>query len=258
MNATDIEHGSAAELVCMSGVNNEGSGRPRLVKSNFADDYSTVSTAESAVSKSAQSSTRMKRAPKFRDSLQRRLSMERMPLRLSSSEIVHSLSEGSSEEVKTKQNLRASLQRRLSMERMPLRLSSSDVHSLSEESSGEHKAKTHLRASLQRRLTMTRSSLRQSGHSSSEDTGEDVFLLKDNKKKSEVQAADKWWKFVFVFSLISMTACILTLWLMYPYGARMSTEEVATMPWSNGCIGLDSCICPRVSPACEIRFRRTL
>ena len=94
--------------------------------------------------------------------------------------------------------------------------------------------------------------------SSSEDTGEDVFLLKDNKKKSEVQAADKWWKFVFVFSLISMTACILTLWLKYPYGARMSTEEVATMPWSNGCIGLDSCICPRVSPACEIRFRRTL
>ena len=94
--------------------------------------------------------------------------------------------------------------------------------------------------------------------SSSEGSSEDVFLLKDNKKKSEVQAADKWWKFVFVFSLISMTACVLTLWLEYPYGARMSTEEVATMPWSNGCVGLDSCICPRVSFPCEMSLRRTL
>ena len=73
------------------------------------------------------------------------------------------------------------------------------------------------------------------------------FLLKDNKKKMDVQAADKWWRFVFVFSIISTTACILSLWLKYPYGARMSSEEVAATPWSNGCNGLESCICPRVS-----------
>ena len=117
--------------------------------------------------------------------------------------------------------------------------------------STRRKPTQNLRSSLQRRLSMSASV-----NSSSEEGGEENdFLLEDSKKKTNVQAADGWWKFVFVFSLISMTACILTLWLKYPYGARMNTEEVATMPWSNGCIGLDSCICPRVSPACEIRLR---
>ncbi|EJK47714.1 hypothetical protein THAOC_33548 [Thalassiosira oceanica] len=120
------------------------------------------------------------------------------------------------------------------------------------------KTKPNLRASLQRRLskenlTSRRQSFAERVDPSSDETGKDDLL--ENKKKTEVRAADNWWKFVFVFSFISMTACVLTLWLEYPYGARMSTEEVATMPWSNGCVGLDSCICPRTTILkCWINF----
>lgn len=56
----------------------------------------------------------------------------------------------------------------------------------------------------------------------------------------------KWWHGFFLFSIISLIACIVTLWAPYPIGARMPTEMVAETPWSDGCQGdLESCICPR-------------
>jgi len=42
-----------------------------------------------------------------------------------------------------------------------------------------------------------------------------------------------------------MLACIITLWGPYPIGARVPSAIVATTPWSDGCQGLKSCICPR-------------
>ena len=73
------------------------------------------------------------------------------------------------------------------------------------------------------------------------------FLQKDNEGKEggSLRPNAKWWHGVFFFSLISMLACIITLWAPYPIGARMPSETIATMPWSNGCQGIDSCICPR-------------
>jgi hypothetical protein len=38
-------------------------------------------------------------------------------------------------------------------------------------------------------------------------------------------------------------ACVVTLWAPYPVGARMPTAMVVEMPWSDGCQGLQSCIC---------------
>ncbi len=55
----------------------------------------------------------------------------------------------------------------------------------------------------------------------------------------------KWWHGIFVFSLIAVLACIITLWAPHPFGARMPTEMVAETPWSDGCKNLASCICPR-------------
>ena len=197
MDATDVEHGSATELVGIPEANeNSDAGAGAFTESTFADDNTTatVTTAESdetetmisALASARKSITRMKSKPNLRTSLPRRLSMEQLP----------------------------SLQRPL----------------------------------LQRRLSMQKLLRSSSAVPGDDECGEDDLLLdEDSEKKSEVQGADNWWKFVFVFSFISMTACVLTLWLKYPYGARMSTEEVAAMPWSNGCINLDSCICPRVS-----------
>lgn len=76
------------------------------------------------------------------------------------------------------------------------------------------------------------------------------FLTAEEKKQDQeggsLRPGAKWWHGVFVFSLISMLACIITLWAPYPIGARMPTEQIATMPWSTGCKnGLQSCICPR-------------
>ena len=73
------------------------------------------------------------------------------------------------------------------------------------------------------------------------------FLRKDNDKKEgrSLLPNGKWWHTVFLFSLISMIACILTLWLPYPFGARMNSEQVAAMGYSSGCQGVQTCICPR-------------
>jgi len=75
------------------------------------------------------------------------------------------------------------------------------------------------------------------------------FLKKEDDAKQSyggsIRPATKWWHGVFIFSLISMLACIVTLWAPYPIGARMPSATIATMPFSNGCIGLQSCICPR-------------
>ena len=73
------------------------------------------------------------------------------------------------------------------------------------------------------------------------------FLSKQDEEKEEssLQAGRKWWHGVFFFSVVSMLACIITLWAPYPYGARMPSEMVAQQPWSTGCKGISSCICPR-------------
>ena len=73
------------------------------------------------------------------------------------------------------------------------------------------------------------------------------FLQKDNEGKEggSLRPNAKWWHGVFFFSLISMLACIITLWAPYPLGARMPSETIANMPWSSGCQGIESCICPR-------------
>ena len=73
------------------------------------------------------------------------------------------------------------------------------------------------------------------------------FLEKDKKiDQGSLLPNTKWWYGFFVFSVISLIACIVTLWAPYPIGARMLTDMVAEMPWSDGCKDdLDSCICPR-------------
>ena len=73
-----------------------------------------------------------------------------------------------------------------------------------------------------------------------------AFLEKDKKiDEGSLLPNAKWWHGIFIFSLIALVACIIRTWAPYPYGARMPTEMVAATDWSNGCIGLDSCICPR-------------
>eukprot|EP00581_Thalassiosira_minuscula_P014928 CAMPEP_0183730492 /NCGR_PEP_ID=MMETSP0737-20130205/32987_1 /TAXON_ID=385413 /ORGANISM="Thalassiosira miniscula, Strain CCMP1093" /LENGTH=858 /DNA_ID=CAMNT_0025963009 /DNA_START=206 /DNA_END=2782 /DNA_ORIENTATION=- len=73
-----------------------------------------------------------------------------------------------------------------------------------------------------------------------------IFLQSDEDKgEGNLRPGAKWWHPIFLFSLVGMLACIITLWAPYPIGARMSSEVIATMPWSNGCKGLRSCICPR-------------
>ncbi|KAL7530397.1 hypothetical protein ACHAXR_003471, partial [Thalassiosira sp. AJA248-18] len=72
------------------------------------------------------------------------------------------------------------------------------------------------------------------------------FLAKDDSKaKVSVQVGHRWWRGIFFVSLLSIVACIITLWAPYPIGARRPSEMVAQYPWSNGCKGLQSCICPR-------------
>ena len=75
------------------------------------------------------------------------------------------------------------------------------------------------------------------------------FLRKDDEHREGGSllpgAGAKWWHAVFGFSLVSLLACVVTLWAPYPYGARMPSAMVAETPWSDGCQGLPSCICPR-------------
>ncbi|EJK59461.1 hypothetical protein THAOC_20318 [Thalassiosira oceanica] len=74
------------------------------------------------------------------------------------------------------------------------------------------------------------------------------FLLQNeggSKEERSLLPNTKWWHGVFFFSLVAFLACIVTLWAPYPIGARMSSAQVAEMPWSNGCQGIDTCICPR-------------
>lgn len=71
------------------------------------------------------------------------------------------------------------------------------------------------------------------------------FLMDSDKERGSLKAGHHWWHAVFIISLVSLLACIITLWAPYPIGARMPSSEVAKMPWSNGCIGVETCICPR-------------
>lgn len=75
------------------------------------------------------------------------------------------------------------------------------------------------------------------------------FLRKEDAEKADVslRPSTEWWHCVFAISLASMLASIVTLWAPYPIGARTSSESVALTPFSNGCIGLHSCICPRAT-----------
>jgi len=71
------------------------------------------------------------------------------------------------------------------------------------------------------------------------------FLTESDKERGSLKAGHRWWHAVFILSLVSFLACIITLWAPYPIGARMPSSEVAKTPWSNGCIGVETCICPR-------------
>lgn len=71
------------------------------------------------------------------------------------------------------------------------------------------------------------------------------FLTDSDKERGSLKAGHRWWHAVFILSLVSLVACIITLWAPYPIGARMPSSEVAKTPWSNGCIGVETCICPR-------------
>lgn len=76
------------------------------------------------------------------------------------------------------------------------------------------------------------------------------FLQKEGEAKecdASIRPITKWWHGVFIISLISMLASIITLWAPFPIGARMPSATIATMPFSNGCIALQSCICPRAT-----------
>ena len=67
----------------------------------------------------------------------------------------------------------------------------------------------------------------------------------DVRDQGSLLPTTKWWHGVFIFSFISLSACIITLWAPYPIGARMPSEMVAETPWSDGCIDMNTCICPR-------------
>ena len=57
----------------------------------------------------------------------------------------------------------------------------------------------------------------------------------------------KWWHAVFVFSCVSVIACLCELLLPYPYGLMMTSTQIADIGSApDGCEGgLERCICPR-------------
>jgi hypothetical protein len=91
-----------------------------------------------------------------------------------------------------------------------------------------------------------RSGLEESRHVRKLPTYDFLTKEEEDQEGGSLRPGAKWWHGVFVFSLISMLACVITLWAPYPIGARMPSDQIAQMPWSNGCQGgLQSCICPR-------------
>ena len=79
-------------------------------------------------------------------------------------------------------------------------------------------------------------------------TSQEVYKhvrYEDVEDQGSLLPTAKWWHGVFIFSIISLSACIITLWAPYPIGARMPSDMVAETPWSDGCIDMDTCICPR-------------
>ena len=71
------------------------------------------------------------------------------------------------------------------------------------------------------------------------------FLAKGEKRGTIVPLPSRWRHAVFAFLTVSLLACVVTLWAPYPVGARMTSDEVARAPWSDGCVGVRTCICPR-------------
>ncbi|EJK56335.1 hypothetical protein THAOC_23803, partial [Thalassiosira oceanica] len=103
MDATDVEHGFGAKLVCISEINEDSDEDVHaFIESNFADDSATVATAESTDTETTNKSALVRR--KARKSFARGTSFVRMKSipsfrsqkRGSSSESVHSSSEESS------------------------------------------------------------------------------------------------------------------------------------------------------------------
>ena len=72
--------------------------------------------------------------------------------------------------------------------------------------------------------------------------------LKEGVVGRSLLPSSKWWHGIFVFSLVSLLACLVTLWAPYPIGSRVPAEYIAAMPFSNGCSdALKACICPRAT-----------
>ena len=82
------------------------------------------------------------------------------------------------------------------------------------------------------------------------------FLRRDGEEKARgsllPRASTRWLRAVLGCSLVSLLACVVTLWAPHPFGARRPTATVAETPWSDGCQGgLDSCICPRATTCAD-------
>lgn len=139
---------------------------------------------------------------------------------------------------------------------MPTDTKNEDVGSTTSESSSTSSSVSS-RLSFRRRWSKSRSSSRSTSDLSSSERSRIRrsfrslpnydFLQKNNEENegSSLLPNAKWWHGVFIFSSISALACLISLWATYPIGARMPSDQIASMPWSNGCQGVATCICPR-------------
>ena len=76
-------------------------------------------------------------------------------------------------------------------------------------------------------------------------SAETNIIAGDEEKKS---SRFHWWHAIFLFSLVCLFICLLQLFLPPPFGAMMTSAEVAEMGIAPGCEGgLTSCICPRIT-----------
>ena len=74
----------------------------------------------------------------------------------------------------------------------------------------------------------------------------DLLQIVDDEKEHPSRKSFHWWHAVFLFSGVSVLICLLQLFLPPPFGALMSSEEVAEGGITPGCKdGLERCICPR-------------
>ena len=69
----------------------------------------------------------------------------------------------------------------------------------------------------------------------------------NDERKHSSHSSLEWWHAIFLFSVVSLVACLLQILLPPPFGMRMTSEEVAMGGVSpQGCdVGMEWCVCPR-------------